>query len=169
MRRSVENAEHVGLFVPTVLDGPHTRTLTRTRDQRTSTLSTTPVIYLVPQTQTRAGTYLAPARAALPAVAELGSFRGSGRVLGSTMLQVQTRSSTSQAPARHPTRVILTPATSTDSLRTQAQLSPPQTIPVQAGRVDTQRADDPFFGSRTIRRPTAPQVDPDSENIPQLC
>jgi hypothetical protein len=169
MRRSVENAEHVGLFIPTFLDAPPTRTMTRTRDQQTSTLSTTPVIYLVPQTQNRAGTYLAPARATLPAVAELGPFRGSGRVLGSTMPQVQTRSATTQAPAHHPARVILTPSTSTESLRTQAHPSPAQSSSVHAGRVDIRRADDPFFGSRTLRRPTAPQVDPDSENIPQLC
>lgn len=164
MRRSVENAEHVGLFVPTILESPPTQPLVvnRTAAQRTSTLSTTAVMPSPPQIQTRAGSYLPPARAVLPTVAEMNSVGGSWRVLGSTMPQVQTHPPI-QAPNRQPAPVILTPTSSTESLRSDSSAH------TDHGRVDTRRADDPFFGSRTTCRPAAPQVDPHSENIPQLC
>jgi hypothetical protein len=150
MRRSVENAEHVGLFVPTIMDSPPTRTITMTR----TLLPTPPRSYQ--QRQGRVGTFMPPARAAWPPAA----------VLAEPHAWFPIPQSSTQAPTRQP-RPILTPSTSTESLN-QAYTAGPAT-PTRTGTVDTRRADDPFVGSRTIRRPNAHVVQPQRENIPLLC
>jgi hypothetical protein len=163
MRRSVENAEHVGLFVRTVLSPP-TRPLTTncTLAQRTSTPSNTAVVHHPVQTlRTRTSSYLAPARAMLPTVAETTRVRGSWRDLGSAVPSVRSNIHT-RAPTRHRAPEILTPSTSNESLRSTSF------VHIDTGRVDTRRVDDPFSGTRTIC-PFAPSVDSNSENLPQLC
>ena len=159
MRRSVENAEHVGLFTPTRMDSPPSRKQTTffprpylppsPRDYR-------PRRHIRPPGH---GKYLAPARATLSPVNT--PTMTSGRWI---TLQAEPAQARTFAPARP----ILTPSTSTESLRSEARLAQDSSIPVHTGIVDTTRSDDPFVGSRAIHRPTM-QGDPSSENIPLTC
>ena len=156
MRRSVENAEQLGLFVPNTLDLPSTypcgqRTVVPTQPRLTH------------HQQVRGGRYMAmgPAR--------VGSLREEeyGRVVDQTMARPSIHSSTTQVQPRQALPVILTPSTPTASLATYAQ-TPQAYTPCPMRCVDTSRLDDPFAGS-TVRRQHNQPAQSNSENIPQLC
>ena len=149
MRRSVENAEHVGLFVR-----PNTHRASyapvRIDLSRPFTRSQLLAPAFTPQLRrVRNGVFLPPARATLSSASTSHSQFQTPSVIAYT-----------RAPS------ILTPSTSAESMRSGAGFTPAQITPVGSGTVDTARFDDPFVGSRTIRRPTTQDH---RENIPLLC
>ena len=140
MRRSVDNAGQLGLFVPSTLN----LSTVYPRGQRAAARRQPA---LTRRQQVRGGRYmaLAPARA--------GGEQQNGRVADAGMAR--------------PGPVILTPSTSTGSSDTLAQ-SPAPCSPCPMRSVDTTRLDDPFVGN-TVRYSNLHAAQPSSENIPQLC